>query len=186
MKKQETKIFRTVGIKYLENSFSDEELNNISNILSAENIKLKTCSTPPKYTMCLEELFAHIQILLSPDIVALFSSLLYSGVYDAIKSSLKYIWQICKKKKIKKITKDKIEEISPVIHVNIGDLKAILPIDMPQEKYEYFVDKLFDSLNKDTISSERFAIFDEKENVIKYYTKTEVAFRHQKVKEENN
>lgn len=178
MKKKYRVILKTVGIEYLENSFSVEELEEMQVILKQENMHLKTVSRPSVPTMCLEELFAQIKILLSSDILqGIYTGIIASGLYGGLKNLLKYIFLKFKNRTITKVQGDKIEEVSPVIHFEVGKLKVILPIDISQEKYEYFLDKLFESLNEDIISHEQYAFYNEEKGIFEYYDRHEIAMR---------
>lgn len=63
---------------------------------------------------------------------------------------------------------------TPTIHFNIGQMHAVLPMDIDDEKFKYFVDKAFESVNEQSIAKETYFIYSEKTGEAKQYTKHEL------------
>lgn len=166
-----------LGIDYLEGTFNKEDLDDIENYLNKKSISLYASSHHPKQIMGIEDLFPQIGIMLSPDIVHnICMNLLSCALYDAIKQTLCYIW---KKIKLKKITKIKgseiISNVTPNAHFIVGRKHIVLPTDIDEEKFKYFVDKFFESIDTDSIMKETYTYYNSTTNSPVTYTKDQIA-----------
>ena len=138
-------LTNTIGLEYQQNAFETEELKELENGLSGCGISLKIHENTPKYIMGIEDLFPQIQIFLSPDIVqAICLGAVSGALWDGIKLFFKSLRKMVKKKPFTHISNGKVDtNATPNIHVNIGESHVVLPMDIDDEKFEYFVDKMF-------------------------------------------
>lgn len=165
-----------VGLAYLQGAFDREDILVLENGLKESNLSLVYHATSPKYIMGIEDFFPQIQAFLSPDIVqVLCQGIATNAIYDGIKWFLFSLRQITKKKTLTKVQNGKITtNVVPSIHFNIGQMHAVLPMDIDDEKFKYFVDKAFESVNEQSISRETYFIYSEKTGEAKQYTKHEL------------
>ena len=175
-------LTNTIGLEYQQNAFETEELKELENGLSNYDISLKTHANSPKYIMGIEDLFPQIQIFLSPDIVqTICFGVASSALWDSIKIFLKSLRNMVKKKPFTHVSNGKVDtNATPNIHVNIGKSHIVLPMDIDDEKFEYFVDKMFESINQDTITEEKYAFYDTENQTLEYYSRHEVAMKSYK------
>lgn len=178
-----------IGIEYLQNAFEPEEIEELENNLNKFGIELKTYSSAPKYIMGIEELFPQIQIFLSSDIAqAIYLGIASSAIWDGIKLFFCSLKNIVKKKPFTHVSNNKVNtKATPNIHVNIGESHIVLPIDIDDSKFEYFVDKMFDSMDKNIVVEEKYVFYDAEKQTLEYYTRHEVAMKsYQDWKEKQN
>ena len=175
-------LTNTIGLEYQKNAFETEELKELENGLSGCGISLKTHENTPKYIMGIEDLFPQIQIFLSSDIVqAICLGVVSGALWDGIKLFFKSLRKMVKKKPFTHISNEKVDiNATPNIHVNIGKSHVVLPIDIDDEKFEYFVDKMFESINRDTVTEEKYAFYDAEKQTLEYYSRHEVAMKSHK------
>ena len=175
-------LTNTIGLEYQKNAFETEELKELENGLSGCGISLKTHENTPKYIMGIEDLFPQIQIFLSSDIVqAICLGIVSDSLWDGIKLFFKSLRKMVKKKPFTHISNEKVDiNATPNIHVNIGKSHVVLPMDIDDEKFEYFVDKMFESINRDTVTEEKYAFYDAEKQTLEYYSKHEVAMKSYK------
>ena len=175
-------LTNTIGLEYQKNAFETEELKELENGLSDCGISLKTHVNTPKYIMGIEELFPQIQVFLSPDIVQTICLGIASGaLWDGIKYFLSSLRKMVKKKPFTYVSNGKVDtNATPNIHVNIGKSHVVLPMDIDDKKFEYFVDKMFESINQDTITEEKYAFYDAEKETLEYYSRREVAMKSYK------
>ena len=64
--------------------------------------------------------------------------------------------------------------VVPSIHFNIGQMHAVLPMDIDDEKFKYFVDKAFETINEQTVAKETYFIYSEKTGEARHYTQHEL------------
>ena len=101
---------------------------------------------------------------------------------DAVKYFLISLRQMIKKKRFTRIQNGKVDtNATPNIHVNIGKIHVVLPMDIDDNKFEYFVDKMFDEIDKDTITQEKYAFYDDDIKTITFCSKQEVAMESYKL-----
>lgn len=168
----------TMKIDYLEGVFDAEALKDIQTDLQKAEICLDARPHHPRSIAGIEELFPQVSIVLSsPDIFQqIFVGIISSVMYDAIKNSLFRIWQKLKLSKITKIQNGKItENTTPVAHFTIGQSHAILPFDIDDEKFKYFVDKFFETTNVGAVTEELYFYYNKETNGIITYTKDQIA-----------
>ena len=172
-------LTNTIGLEYQKNAFETEELKELENGLSGCGISLKTHENTPKYIMGIEDLFPQIQIFLSSDIVqAICLGVVSGALWDGIKLFFKSLRKTVKKKPFTRISNEKVDiNATPNIHVNIGKSHVVLPMDIDDEKFEYFVDKMFESINRDTVTEEKYAFYDAEKQTLEYYSRHEVAMK---------
>lgn len=175
-------LTNTIGLEYQKNAFETEELKELENGLSGCGISLKTHENTPKYIMGIEDLFPQIQIFLSSDIVqAICLGVVSGALWDGIKLFFKSLRKMVKKKPFTHISNEKVDiNATPNIHVNIGKSHVVLPMDIDDEKFEYFVDKMFESINRDTVTEEKYAFYDAEKQTLEYYSRHEVAMKSYK------
>lgn len=175
-------LTNTIGLEYQKNAFETEELKELENGLSGCGISLKTHENTPKYIMGIEDLFPQIQIFLSSDIVqAICLGVVSGALWDGIKFFFKSLRKMVKKKPFTHISNEKVDiNATPNIHVNIGKSHVVLPMDIDDEKFEYFVDKMFESINRDTVTEEKYAFYDAEKQTLEYYSRHEVAMKSYK------
>ena len=181
-------LTNTIGLEYLQNSFETEELKELENGLADCGISLKTHENTPKHIMGLEDLFPQIQIFLSSDIAqAICLGVASSALWDGIKLFFKTLRKTVKKKPFTHISNGKVDtNATPNIHVNIGKSHIVLPMDIDDNKFEYFVDKMFESINQDTITEEKYASYDAEKETLEYYSRHQVAMKSHKQWKDNN
>lgn len=173
MKEDSSKV---ILIDALPGALTSEDIKELEECIIQEDICLKVHSHNPRYMNGIEDLFAQIQIICSQEVLfALFTGVLASGIYDVLKSFLCKIYDKMKGRHVTKVQSGKIEEVSPKIHFIIGDVKVILPLDIDDEKYEYFVDKMFESMKDETITKKEFCIWNKETGQVEYYTRIEIA-----------
>ena len=139
--------------------------------------------------MGIEELFPQIQIFLSSDIAqAIYLGIASSAIWDGIKLFFRSLKNIIKKKTFTHVSNNKVNtKATPNIHVNIGESHIVLPIDIDDSKFEYFVDKMFDSMDKDIVNEEKYVFYDAEKQTFEYYTRHEVTMKsYQDWKEKQN
>ena len=171
-----------IGIEYLQNALTTNEITELESNLNRYGIKLQTHSNAPQFIMGIEDLFPQIQIFLSPDIVETICSGIVSGaLWDGIKFLFNSLRKIVKKKPFTHVSNGKFDtEATPNIHVNIGKNHIVLPTDIDDEKFEYFVDKMFETISQDTITEEKYAFYDAEKQTLEYYSRQEVAMKSYK------
>ena len=138
--------------------------------------------------MGIEELFPQIEIFLSSNVVeTIFLGLVTNAIWDGIKYLLSSIQKMIKEKPFVHIQNGKIDtDKKPNIHINIGKSHIVFPTDIDDNKFEYFIDKMFESIDKDTITTEKYGFYDENANVIEFYTRHEIAMKSYKDWEKSN
>ncbi len=168
-----------IGIEYLQNTLTTNEITDLESDLNRYGIQLQTHSNAPRFIMGIEDLFPQIQIFLSPDIVETICSGIASGaLWDGIKFLFDSLRKIVKKKTFAHVSNGKFDtKTTPNIHVDIGKNHIVLPTDIDDEKFEYFVDKMFESINQDTITEEKYVFYNAEDQTLEYYSKHEVAMK---------
>lgn len=181
-KSKKKALTSAIGLEYQQNAFDSEELKELENGLSDCGISLKTHANKPKYIMGIEELFPQIQIFLSSDIVqTICFGVASSAIWDGIKFFLKTLRNMVKKKQFTHVSNGKVDtNATPNIHVNIGKSHVVLPMDIDDKKFEYFVDKMFETMSQDTITEEQYAFYDDEKQTLEYYSRHEVAMKSYK------
>ena len=188
-KSKKKALTSAIGLEYQQNAFDSEELKELENGLSDCGISLKTHANKPKYIMGIEELFPQIQIFLSSDIVqTICLGVASSAIWDGIKFFLKTLRNMVKKKQFTHVSNGKVDtNATPNIHVNIGESHIVLPIDIDDSKFEYFVEKMFDSMDKNIVVEEKYVFYDAEKQTLEYYTRHEVTIKsYQDWKEKQN
>ena len=172
-------ITNTIGLEYQQNAFETTELKELENGLSDCNISLKAHVNTPKYIMGIEDLFPQIQVFLSSDIVqTICLGIASSALWDGIKFFFCSLRKMVKKKSFTHVSNVKFDtNATPNIHVNIGKSHIVLPMDIDDKKFEYFVDKMFESIDQDTITEEKYAFYDAGNETLEYYSRHEIAAR---------
>lgn len=168
-----------IGLDYLQGAFNNEDLLILENELKDSKLSLMSHETPPKHIMGIEDFFPQIQAFLSSDVVqAICLGLATNAIYDGIKCFLVLLRQLAKKKPLSKVQNGKVTtNVTPTVHFNIGQMHAVLPMDIDDEKFKYFVDKAFESVNEQSIAKETYFIYSEKTGEAKHYTQHELVQR---------
>lgn len=177
MMKNKKPMRNEIVIDYLENAFTEDELDNLSEILSDANLSIWGHSHKPKHINGIEDLFAQITVILPPDLLQqIVIGLTINGLYDCIKFFFSSLWRIIKTKKLTKIQGEKItENVAPTVHIQAGDLKIVLPTQLEDEKFKYFVDRMFECINPETIKEEKYGFYDENSGEITLLTTQQIA-----------
>lgn len=172
-------VTNIIGLTYLQGTFDKDEINILVTKLNQSGIALRTQETPPKHIMGIEDLFPQIMICISPVMLeAIRTNILSNAIWDGIKYLLFSIRKTIKEKPFVHVQNGKIDtDKKPNIHINIGKSHIVLPADIDDNKFEYFVDKMFESIDKDTIITEKYGFYDENDNVINFYTRHEIAMK---------
>ena len=176
MNKKRKMSTSTVGLAYLQGAFNSEDLLVLESELKDSGLSLVPRETPPKYIMGIEEFFPQIQAFLSPDVVqVLCEGIATNAIYDGIKWFLFSLRKIAKKKTLTKVQNGKFTtDVVPTIHFNIGQMHAVLPMNIDDEKFKYFVDKAFETVNEQTVTKETYFIYSEKTGEARHYTQHEL------------
>ncbi len=175
--RETSSIQQTLCIDYLQGLFTNQDLKTIEKLLWDESISLISHSHQPQPIAGLEELFAQVSLFLSQDIVqSIVLGLATNGVYDALKQTLLFVHHKLKNKSLLKLEGGKTEEVKPTIHFIIGGMRAILPLNIDEEKYKYFVDKMFASIDTKTVSEECYCKYDDEHNTIQIQSKDDIVF----------
>jgi len=179
---KKTILTNSIGLEYQQNAFGTEELKELENGLSDCGVSLKTHANTLKYIMGIEDLFPQIQIFLSSDIVqTICLGVASSALWEGIKFFLKSLRNMVKKKPFTHVSNGKVDtNATPNIHVNIGKSHVVLPMDIDDEKFEYFVDKMFETMSQDTITEEKYVFYDAEKQTLEYYSRYEVAMKSYK------
>lgn len=166
-----------IVIDYLENAFTEDELDNLSEMLSEANLSIWGHSHRPKHINGIEDLFAQITVILPPDLLQqIVIGLAINGMYDCIKAFFSNLWRIIKTKKLTKIQGGKItENVAPTVHIQAGDLKIVLPTELEEEKFKHFVDRMFECINPETIKEEKYGFYDENSGKLTFLTTHQIA-----------
>ena len=164
-----------IVIDYLEDTFTEEELDTLKKLVGEQNYTIYGHPHRPKHINGIEELFAHITVFLPPDLIKeILIGLSINGGYDCIKMFFVNFWKTVKAKKLAKIQGGKItEEVPPVVHARAGNMSFVIPIELEEEKFKYFVDKMFSSIDAQTIKETKYAFY-ENENIV-FYTQDQIA-----------
>lgn len=163
----------TIGLEYLSGSFDTDELAEIEKYLNEKGLSFRTRETRPRMIMGIEELFPQIRVYISPDIVNQVDlGIATNLIYDV----LKYLfWKIktivCSRRLIRMRGSVVEKDVVADVRIEFGKAKISLPADLPDDKFQYFVDKLFDSLDAQTVIKEKYIVYDETENKMTSYTK---------------
>lgn len=94
-----------------------------------------------------DDIFTVLSIAISPDAwEQFFSGIAVAATIGAVKLLGRELKKILVKKKIYKVTADTIEEPRPTIGIRGQNINIILPADISDEKFEYCIDKAFESV----------------------------------------
>lgn len=178
---------KLIGLKYHQNIFEAEEIRDLEKDLNQYGIELQTQSNAIQYIMGIEDLFPQIQVFLSPQIVqSIGFGILSSAIWDGVKLFLCSLRKKMMKKPFACILKGEIDtNATPNIYVNIGKSHIVLPMDIDDKKFEYFVDKMFESINHDIVTEEKYVFYNAENQTLDYYSKHEVAMKLHKQRQES-
>lgn len=178
---------KLIGLKYHQNIFEAEEIRDLEKDLNQYGIELQTQSNAIQYIMGIEDLFPQIQVFLSPQIVQSIGFGILSGaIWDGVKLFLCSLRKKMMKKPFACILKGEIDtNATPNIYVNIGKSHIVLPMDIDDKKFEYFVDKMFESINHDIVTEEKYVFYNAENQTLDYYSKHEVAMKLHKQRQES-
>lgn len=150
---------KTLTLQYLEGLLTVEELQQFSAALDGTDIALDARARPPRYIAGIESLFPEIQFVLSNDFVqALFVGVATNALYDVLKELVKLIRKLLCNKSFVKIKNGEVDtKTVPNIHFTIGEIHAVLPVNVDDEKYNYFVDKMFETVKEQAVAKKKRA-----------------------------
>ena len=164
-----------IAIDALQGALSAENIKELEECVVGKDICIETYSHSPRYMNGIEDLYAQIQVICSQELIlAIFTGVLGSGIYDVLKTFLCKLYSKMKGQHITKIQSNKIEKVEPKIHFVIGDIKVVLPLDIDDEKYKYFVDKMFESMRDERITKKEFCTWNKDTGEVEYYSYTEI------------
>lgn len=167
---------KVILIDALQGALTSEDVKELEECIVQEGICLEVHTHKPQYMNGIEDFFSQIQIICSKEVIfALVTGVFASGIYEALKIFLCKVYNKMKGRHVTKIQSGKVEEVQPKIHFIIGDVKVILPLDIDEEKYKYFVDKMFESMKDETITKKEFCIWNKETGEVEYYSKLEIA-----------
>lgn len=174
MKKEAQKS--AIGLSYLEEAFAPEDIVAFEGEARKNGLRLYSKSEKAKCIAGIEELFPHIAISVSPDLVEAFAvNLLSSAIYSGIVAVVCLIRDKLKKKTLFKIQNGKIiENATPTVHLKIGENSIVLPMELSDEKFKYVVDKSLESLSPEKISRKTYTFYEEKIDAVVTYKEEEV------------
>lgn len=170
---------KTVGLTYLEESITKDELSVLENNLKSCELVLLSREKRPQYIAGIEDFFPQIQVFLSPDVLqTICLGLATNAIYDGIKWFLLSLCRIVKEKPFVKISNGIIHKNEmPTIHFNLGQMHVVLPMDIDDEKFKYFVDKAFEAAKDQKKTSETFFVYSEESGEANQYTREEIAWQ---------
>lgn len=166
-----------IVIDYLENAFTEEELENLSGLLSECNLSIWGHPHRPMHINGIEDLFAQITVFLPPDLLyQIVIGFVTNGCYDCVKAFFVNLWRIIKTKALTKIQGGRIiENVSPTVHVQAGDMKIVIPTDLEEDKFKYFVDRMFECINPETIKEDKYVFYDQESGKMTFLTRNQIA-----------
>jgi hypothetical protein len=165
----------SVGVVYFQGILDSNDLLAIKDDLKGNGFLLVSCEIPSGFLAASESLYPHIQVFLSPDIVqTICVGIATNVIYDGIKFFLCSLRRLVKTKSFRKMQSGNvITDVTPAIHFNIGKMHAVLPMDIDDEKFKYFVDKALETVNEQIITKETYFIYSEKTEETRHYTQYE-------------
>ena len=172
MKENRNKV---ILIESLNGVLSLEDIKELEEYVEMDDIQIQVHSYSPRYMNAFEDLYAQIEIICSQDVLfALFTGVVGSGIYDVIKTFLCKIYSKMKGRHVTKIQAKKLEEVPINIHFIIGGIKVVLPLDIDDEKYKYFVDKMYESIRDETVTKKEFCVWNKETGEVEYYSESEI------------
>jgi len=170
----------SIAIDYPEHAFEKEELEEIERTLQSINYSLITHSHERKVMASFEELSAYISIFISSDIIqAICLGLATNGVYDTLKKTITLVYNKLRIKKFARIQSGKIDtNATPNVHIIFGQAHVILPMTLDDDKFKYFVDKLFNSIDSEIVTRKCYSRYDENTGEITYYSEEQVVRKY--------
>ena len=187
MKNKKEILKKTIGIDYLQGMMTDEDIHDMEAITSQEGITLTTTNHPSKHIAGFEKLFPQMMVFLSSDLaIGIYAGLIANGLCVAIKKLFVVIKEKTQNKRCTKLQGAIIEEnVLPTIHVIIGDVHVILPVNITDEQYALFVDNLFEAIKEQNITKQTYCIYKAETNEFQFLSKEEIVWNeHQKSNEE--
>jgi len=166
-----------IAIDYLDGSLTSEDLDEIKTILESEEIELLIHCQEPQNIDGIDDMFPNILLFMNQDILQAFIlGLATNGLYDVIKKTILSVHTKLSSKKINRIQNRKIEQVTPKVNLRIGKANMILPMNLPKDRFEYCIDKFFESVkeeNMEYFTTESIATFDAESRLIKYFSQHE-------------
>lgn len=156
-------VRNAIGLDYLDGTFLPDDIAALEGYLQWAGISLTIRHHSERYLAGIGDLFADISIFLSSDIVsAIVFGTVTNGVYDALKWTLQYMYRSLKGKQLTRMRGKKVENVTPKVHLMLGDMHVMLPHDVGEEKFEYVVDKMLACATEKRISNECYCKYDPK------------------------
>lgn len=171
----------SILLSFPEGYYSDTDIVEIRDIIAPVELSLVAFPRESEIQHGIGELIPEILIFLSNDLTkTICIGIATNAVYDAIKGLLFLLRSKFKKNPI--IAENSLnQQEERKIHFCVGSCHAILPTDVSDEKYGYFVDKMFDYIKNQDISDISYIRLNKNEEV-KYYTMVEIV---EELKEES-
>ncbi len=168
-----------VKIDYQENFLDTTDLKKIEEILNEKELSLDARSHPGRIIGGIEDFFPEISVLFSPEVVNLMVSITGAFLYDIAKMVCKSIYNSLKKKPHYRMEPGKIkgqpviQESKPVVYIIFGQLRAILPNELDNDKFNSVLDKFFENINATTVTQKKYIKYFKKSSELKIVTDEE-------------
>ena len=146
-------------------------------MLREANLSVYGHAHKPRVLGSLDDLFANITVLLPPDLLQqICIGILTNTSYDCLKNFLINFWKVAKTKLLTKVRGEIVtENVPPIIHVQAGKLKVVIPTNLEDNKFEYFVDRMFECITPETITEDKYAFYDNESRNITLLTSRQIA-----------
>jgi len=160
MKKNITE--NTVLINTLQGEVLPEDISAIDTELKMIDAELVVHEYPSCAIDGIDIFFPQIHLLLSNPIVqAIAYGVAGNAVFEAIKEIGKQLWRIVQRRGLAVVKKQEIiEDTAPNIHLTAGNFHAILPTGLSEEEFECFITGFMAAINKETVSTENYFVYD--------------------------
>jgi len=151
----------TIELQYIKGLIPDSELDSIRSKLLSQDIELKCHDLSGIPQAALEDLLAHVVLLLSSDVMqAYILGLATSASYDLIRNVITLIWRHISGKEVHRITKHGAEPVPANLDLDIETdhgmkVKFKLKGDIPNNLKEKCIDRAFHLLESKSFPANR-------------------------------
>lgn len=167
-----------IGILYSESVFSEAEIQEYKNELSARGLILAAHEQKKIIWASLDFFVPIVHIVLSREVMQnFFIGFATSLIYDWVKLFVKTIWGKVKQKKPKKLSGGKIEDYRYPIHITYGNISAVFPTNIDESIVNHYIDKLFEHLNTAHSDGHFYAVYNENTDCFENYSEAEIIDR---------
>lgn len=165
-----------VLLDYLQNSFTAEDIKEFEGISEKHGFSLATNAHRALFLNGPENWFPQIALVLSPAVVqTILYGLATNAIYDGLKALLTVI-RIRLKANMKAqpfyslSSNGKIEEVTPQVHIVVGQSQIDIPVEMEQDKFEYCIDKAMEVVKELEGRGKTYCVWDEEKGAFRLYT----------------